>query len=177
MSIACPPTADEHRRPQAPTTQTTSTDKAKKGKTAKQWAKDLINEKHLGDCDEARDLIPVMSALDSMVLVDQKEGVINTVAFERLARKALGIVKAYRNCVGVGDWRRPKDAKNWHAKVDYELWKRIDPSKSGADELAFVNRRVEEEVREEVDREASVLKSRAKLAEQKGKDAANLTSF
>ena len=44
------------------------------------------------------------------------------------------------------------------------------------DELTFISRKVENEVREEVDREASVLKSRAKLAEQK-RDGANLTSF
>ena len=76
----------------------------------------------------------------------------------------------------MNDWKKPKDAKGWESKVDYELWKRLDPQRAGLDDVQFVHREVEDEIRTEVDREASVLKSRSKLAGQKG-SADNLKTF
>ncbi len=70
------------------------------------------------------------------------------------------------------DWRKPKDAKkDWRSKVDFVLWRRLDPSKLQDDEMTFVNRQVEDEVRTEMDREAALLKARQKLEERRGSEA------
>ena len=70
------------------------------------------------------------------------------------------------------DWRKPPNAgKQWRSKVDEELWRRLDPAKANIDELSFVNRKVEEEIRAEVERDASILKSFAKLRERQGAGA------
>ena len=55
--------------------------------------------------------------------------------------------------------------KNFKSKVDKYLWKRYDPSYEDQ-EHAFVNRKVEDEVRAEMDRDAQLLKAKVKLAEQ-----------
>ena len=52
--------------------------------------------------------------------------------------------------------------------MDFVLWRRLDPSKLSDDEQVFVNRQVEEEVRTEMDRDASLLKARQKLEERGG---------
>ena len=61
--------------------------------------------------------------------------------------------------------------KQWRSKVDEVLWRRLDPAKANIDELSFVNRKVEEEIRAEVERDASILKSFAKLRERQGAGA------
>lgn len=81
------------------------------GKTGKAWAKEFIRDHHLGDCTQARELIPTMAAADSMILKDKGKGVINSVALERLAKKGLGIWKAYRHCQARGDWENPASTK------------------------------------------------------------------
>ena len=135
------------------------------GLTPKQWAKNWIKDKSLGECDDARDLIPTMGALEAILLSDRQPDCINSVALEKLARRGYGICRAFQRVSVIGDWRKPKDAKSWKTRVDYETWKRLDPSRLGDDDHLFVNRRVENEVREEMDRDAAMMKARAKLAE------------
>ena len=109
-----------------------------------------------------------MAAADSMIRKDKAKGVINSVALERLAKKGLGIWKAHRHCQARGDWEKPGGAKSWKTKVNHELWQRIDPALTGLDEMEFVHRKAEEEIRSQIDRETQILKARSKLAEQKG---------
>jgi hypothetical protein len=135
------------------------------GLTPKQWAKNWVKDKGLGECDEARDLIPTMAALEAILLSDRQPDCINSVALEKLARRGYGICRAFQRVSTVADWRKPKDAKGWKTRVDYETWKRLDPSRLSDDDHLFVNRRVENEVREEMDRDAAMMKARAKLAD------------
>jgi hypothetical protein len=130
----------------------------------------------LGDCPSARELIPTMAAADLILLKDRPPGAINSLAVEKLAKKGLGIVKAYRLCRVKADWDKPPSAKNWKSKVDEELWRRTDPAVAGLDDLEFVNRPAEDEIRAEMDREASIAKARTKLAESKG-NSSLLSSF
>ena len=137
------------------------------GKTGKAFAKDFVRERQLSECGEARELISIMAAIDSMILEDCSPGVVNSVALERLAKRGFGIHSAYRSVERRDDWRKAANAgKQWRSKVDEELWRRLDPAKANIDELSFVNRKVEEEIRAEVERDASILKSFAKLRER-----------
>ena len=65
------------------------------------------------------------------------------------------------------DWQKPdgKAGKNWTSKVDYEEWRRVDPVRGNKDELMYINKKVEEEIRSEVERDASMLKAKKKFAE------------
>jgi hypothetical protein len=140
--------------------------------TAKAWAKRFVNDRQLGEFGEARDLIPAMAAIDSLILQDRAVNIINSVALERLAKKSYAIYQSCQHVKSEKDWRKPKDAKkDWRSKVDFVLWRRLDPSKLQDDEMTFVNRQVEDEVRTEMDREASLLKARQKLEERLGSDA------
>ena len=132
------------------------------GKTAKAVAKEYIKERELGDCDEAREMIPASASLDAIFLVDQVPGAISQVGTEQLVRKIFGIREAFKKVKGVSDWK--KTGKNSKVKIDYEQWRRIDPAKVDAEHI-FVNRKVEDEIRSEMERDASILKAQAKLAE------------
>ena len=55
------------------------------------------------------------------------------------------------------------------SRVDEEMWRRIDPARGGVDESQYSNRRLEDEIRSEVDRDASLLKAFAKLEERRPK--------
>ena len=139
------------------------------GRTCKDWAKSWLRERDLGDCSEARELLPTMCAVDTIFMHDRLPGAINAIATEKVARRAYGIVAAFENVKKRNDWQRPPNAKSWSSKVDYELWARIDPGRQAYDK-PYVNRRVEEEIRQEMDRDHTMLKARTKLAEQRAKE-------
>ena len=48
------------------------------GLTPKQWAKNWVKDKGLGECDGARDLIPTMAALEAILLSDRQPDCINS---------------------------------------------------------------------------------------------------
>ena len=148
------------------------------GQTAKKWAKAFIKDRGLDEDGAARELIATYAAIDALILQDRDYNPVNSVAFERLVRKGYGIVRGYRNVHCVNDWRRPKTmdkGQKWESKVDEEIWARVDPAKAGKEEFAFVNRRVENEVRTEMDREAQWLKARNKLTENKGAGTSSIS--
>jgi hypothetical protein len=132
--------------------------------TAKEWAKEWIKSKELSECDEARQVIPTCAALDSILLVDQVRDAINQVNTEKMARKVLGIRSAYKDVFTKSDWKGGRAAV-WKSMVDMEAWKRTDPG-LGDQEHIFMNRKAEDEMRGEMDREASMLKALSKLSEQ-----------
>ena len=107
-----------------------------------------------------------MAAIDAMLMDDQVPGVINSVALERLARKAYGLYLGFKDCDKEEDWRPGKDSKK-KGNINEEMWRRVDPARAGVDEQSFSNRAMEEEIRTEVDREAAVLKAFSKLEERR----------
>ena len=136
------------------------------GKNLKNWAKDWLKDKQLGDCQEARDIIGACSALDALFLTDKVPGAINQVTTERLARKVMGIRSAFKDVMKEGDWKKTASAaKTWKSKIDRETWRRTDPQLEDVEHM-FVHRKAEDEMRAEMDRDASLLKAKAKLAER-----------
>ena len=135
------------------------------GKTAKQWGKDWLALKGLGDSHEARDILPTLATVDTIFLHDKQPGAINMISTERLGRKGYGIITAFRDVKKREDWQKPSGQKSWTTKVDYEGWRRVDPLYEDREHL-FVNRKVEEEVRQEMDRDAAMLKAKNKLTAQ-----------
>ena len=131
------------------------------GSTGERWARRFVEERGAVRSPACKELISVMMAVDAMVLVDREPGVINTVSLERLSRKAMGIVEAWKKVKQESDWSKQGGSKNWKSKVDYESAKRIDPSL--LEEAHFRIRPLEEEVRKEVERDANLLKARSKL--------------
>jgi hypothetical protein len=133
------------------------------GKTGERWARDFVRDHGLAECHPARELVASLSALDTMIMTDREKGLLNRVSVERLARKAYALARAFRLCQTEADWRRPKgkDGNSWKTKIDWESARRIDPM-LGDDGLITIPS-VDEEVRKEMDREASLLKARAKL--------------
>ena len=90
-------------------------------------------------------------------------------ALEKLSKKSYGIYMAFKKVERVDDWQKPNNAaKNWASKVNYELWRRIDPQFVGIEDSTFVNRPHEDEIRSEVDREAALMKAFNKLQERGG---------
>ena len=135
------------------------------GKTGKVWAKEWLRERGLLENASARELIPTMSAIDSLMLEDELPDFRNHVGTEKLCKRALGLVTAFGAVRKESDWRRPGSAKQWVSKVDWLAAKRVDPSILDTD-WNFRNRELEEEVRREMDREAQLLKARNKLEER-----------
>ena len=85
-----------------------------------------------------------------------------------MAKKGLGIVSAFRAVETKDHWRKPANGgKTWKSRVDEEMWRRIDPVRGGQDELQYSNRKLEEEIRGEVDRDAQMLKAFSKLEERR----------
>ena len=100
-----------------------------------------------------------------MFLTDKVHGAINQVTTEKLARKAMGIRSAFKEVTKAADWKKPDGAKTWKSKVDREIWRRIDPQLDDVEHM-FINRRAEDEMRTEMDRDAALLKAKAKLADR-----------
>ena len=120
------------------------------------------------ECHPARELVAALSALDAMVMTNRERGLLNCVSVERLARKACGLTRAFRLCHVESDWRRPKgkEGNSRRAKIDWESACRIDPFLAEGSGVNIPS--VDEEVRKEMDREASIFKARAKLDERSG---------
>ena len=129
------------------------------GKRCEAWARDFLGSKGAYESKAAKELVPTMMALDSMIFVDANPDVVNTVAFERLSRKALAIVETWKNVEKKEDWSKPASApKTWKSKVDYAVGKKIDPMLK--DRPVIEIRELEEEIRKETKREASLLKAK-----------------
>ena len=139
------------------------------GDTGERWARSYIAQKNAAKSHAIKELIPTMIAIDTMILVDRDPGVINRVSLEKLCRKAMGLVEAWRKVEVESDWNRPSGAsKSWKSKVAYDEAKRIDPSM--ADENMFKIRKLEDEVRAETEREAGLLKARLKIEKHKAEE-------
>ena len=92
-------------------------------------------------------------------------GFINDVSTEFMARQGWGLEQAFDKCRVKSDWLklRQNPPKDWRSKVDWDLYHRIVP-KDSTRSGSLVLRDAEDELRSEIDRDAMLLKSRAKLA-------------
>ena len=133
-------------------------------KTLEAWARDYLRDRELTECHPAREMIALCSAMDSMIMSESESGLLNKVGFEKLARKAYGLVQAFRNVESRTDWLKPKNAaNNWKSRVDWGAARQYDPSMKLQGVPTVTG--AEEEVRKEQEREAALLKARAKIAE------------
>ena len=115
-------------------------------------------------------MLPACAALDALFLVDQTKGAINHVGTEKLARKMHGMKLAFLNVEKESDWKKPSGkSTGWKTKVDEESWDRYDPERKERSHHVFVNRKAEDEVRGEMEREANLLKAKNKLHEHSRK--------
>ena len=135
------------------------------GKKGRAWAREFLRERQLTDYPPAKELLVAMSSLDTIFLVDKMPNAVNQVAVEKEARKAVGLVKAFKDIKSEKDWKKPSNLKEkWKSKVNWEACRRIDHSYI-EDDTEFVSRPAEEEIRGEIERDAGIFKACAKVAE------------
>ena len=138
----------------------------KSGQSLKTTTKAFLKDRHIEDCAAAREMLPTAAAIDAIILQDQQPEAINSVVLEKLVRKWMGTKTAFAAVKTEKDWKRPgKDSKNWKSLVDFESWKRIDPAKDAREEDISIPRKVETEIRAEMDRDATLIKAKSKLQE------------
>ena len=73
----------------------------------------------------AQEMLSIMEAVDDSVLQDDRD-VNNSVAFEKLIRRAYGLERAFEDCWCEDDYRRPEGRKTWTSKVKWDLCDRYD---------------------------------------------------
>ena len=100
------------------------------------------------------------------MMVDQEEGLLNKVTTERLARKVLGLIRAYDKVTCLKDWSRPqgKEGEKWKTKVDWDAARRVDPFIKESEHTIRIPA-LEEEVRKSMDQEALYLWTAQRLEE------------
>ena len=125
-----------------------------------------FRDRELLDCQPAREMIAGLSALDTMMMVDREAGLLNKVATERLARKVLGLIRAYDRVSCVSDWSRPKgkEGDKWRSKVDWDAARRVDPFLKESERSIRIPA-LEEEVRKSMDQEAIYMRTVQRLEE------------
>jgi glutathionylspermidine synthase len=96
-----------------------------------------------------------MQAVDDSVMIDEKD-VINSVAFEKLVRRAYGLEKAYEDCYKIEDWKRPDGKKSWVSKVKWDLCDRYDLRGKSSQTTKVLE--ADEEARQAMERDAAFMK-------------------
>jgi len=68
-----------------------------------------------------------MEAVDDSIITDERD-VINSIAFEKLCRRAYGLERAFENVWCEGDFKRPgtQKGKSWKSKVHRDLCDQYD---------------------------------------------------
>ena len=93
--------------------------------TALNYAKEWIRSHKLQKNAPAQEMLSIMEAVDDSILQDDRD-VINSVAFEKLIRRAYGLERAFEDCWLEEDYRRPGGKKQWNSKVKWGLCDRYD---------------------------------------------------
>jgi hypothetical protein len=140
------------------------------GGTAEFYGREWLRARELTDCYTARDIVAGLAAIDTMMLVDRQAGLLNKVSVEKTCRKVYALMRAYRDIQTSADWKRPKGggANTWKTKVNWHEARMIDPGLTEARDVHMPE--VDEELRKEMDREASLLKARNKLYDAGGRN-------
>ena len=138
----------------------------KGGTSGVEYARRWISAHKLEKCSPAQEMYSIMEAIDDSLVTDDRD-VINSVAFEKLTRRAYGLERAYENCWSEEDWRRPESAKGktWKSKVQWDLCDQYDVRN-----LALKATRVsaaDQEARENMEKETAYNKYYMKLAESR----------
>ena len=106
-----------------------------------------------------------LKALDVIFLEERESGAINRLSVERLAKKALGLIKAYGGVNRLEDWKRQKNAgKDWKSKVNWAEAKRYDPQLTQEEVMRIESN--ESEVRKKMEQDALLLKVKLKLEDK-----------
>ena len=139
------------------------------GMSGEQYGRQFLRERELLDCHAAREIVAGLAAFDSMMMIDQAQGLLNKVSTEKLARKIFGLIRAYENCRTVADWSRPKGKEGgaWKSKVDWDQARRIDPFLRVAETTIRVPC-VEDEIRRGMTQDATILQAKQKLLDAGG---------
>ena len=123
----------------------------KGGTTAVEYARRWLRERGLQKCSPAQEMLSIMEAVDDAVLGSEAD-VINTISFEKLARRAYGLERAYETVHQDSDWRRPQGAKSWSSTAQWSLCERYDVR--GASGLGPRVIKADEEVRQQMEKDA-----------------------
>ena len=102
-----------------------------------------------------------MEAVDNSILQDDRD-VINSVAFEKLVRRAYGLERAFEDIEKEADWKR-QDKKNWVSKVKWDLYDRYDMRNQNMRSARVAA--VDEEAKQAMERDAAFHKWYAKSSE------------
>ena len=126
----------------------------------------MVRERGLTDYPPAKELVATMAAIDALILVDRSPGILNRVSTEKLARKGYALYTAIKPVVKEIDWKRPSGAsgQKWKSKVAWGDAKGIDPALVEDDSMVI--RELEDEMRKEIERDATLLKAKIKLEER-----------
>ena len=144
------------------------------GRTATEYGERFLEEHGLKGCTLARGLVDALSCADRLLLEDGAPNLVNTTTLETLARKAYAIELGFGQCRSENDWRKPRNAKEWTSKVDWEMVQRMDPAFSAEFMEGTCMQAVRDELRLGVQRdvEFSKVRSLAK-AQHAGADPLN----
>ena len=139
----------------------------KNGITGVEYARRWIASHKLEKNSPAQEMLSIMEAIDDSLVTDSRD-VINSVAFEKLCRRAYGLERAFENVWAEEDWRRPESAKGkqWKSKVQWDLCDQYDVRS-----LSLKGTRVavaDQEARENMERETAFNKYYTKLADSRG---------
>ena len=145
------------------------TDVYRSNKKGREFALDWLRDRELLNCKEAYNgLIQPLSTIDTLLFSEPPlENFINHEGVERQAKKAYATMIAYQKVAKESDWKKPAGAggsKGWRSKVDWREASLIDPDLK-QDTGVIQLREVEEESRKEIDREATLQRTKQKLAE------------
>ena len=134
--------------------------------SGEQYRRNFLRDRELLECQPAREIIAGLAALDTMLMVDEEEGLLNKVATERLCRKVFGLIQAYDKITCMADWSRPrgKDGDKWKSKVNWDAARRIDPFFKQSESSIRIPA-LEEEVRRGMDQDATYLRVAQRLEE------------
>ncbi len=103
----------------------------KSGITGVGYGRGWIQNHHLEKCSPAQEILSIMEAVDDSVITDERD-VINSVAFEKLCRRAYGLERAFENVWCEDDHKRPESqkGKSWKSKVQWDSCGALGPQGS-----------------------------------------------
>jgi len=136
------------------------------GRTGENYADSWVALKGLQRCHLAQDMKSAFTSCDILLLVDNLgsgySAPINCIMLELLARTSYSRERGFEAVCKEDDWKRPRQAqKDWKSKVKYNDIRLWDSRYESPDTFKMPSAEIE--VRNEVEREAMIAKSQAKL--------------
>ena len=137
------------------------------GRTGVDYATIFLQEHGADTCNLAKGMVDAMSCIDNMLFIDRTPDLVNLISTEYLCRKAYGFELAFLACKEKSDWHKPaKAGAGWTSKIDWEMWRRIDPGAQPDMLQGDFLTGVKEEVKSEMSRDADLLKVKLKLSDR-----------